>query len=94
MSKVEVRRSAVRSIAWLGLWKIVLPLIRLCRLFNRRVAGGKKMPQVARQDQIIYDAAQNAKRRLKIKDIPHRRDLVALREEVIVVEATERASDE
>lgn len=72
----------------------MLPLIRLCRLFNHRIAGGKKMSQIGRQDQIICDPAQKAKRRLKIKNVPHRRDLAALREEVIVVETTERASDE
>ena len=52
------------------------------------------MPEIARQNQIICDAAQNAKRRLKIKDIAHRRGLAALGEEVIVVQATKRATDE
>ena len=84
----------VGSIAWLGLWKIALPLICLGRLLNRRVADGKKVPQIMCENQIICDPAQNAKRRLKIKDIAHRRDLAVLREEVVVVEATERASDE
>ena len=37
---------------------------------------------------------QNAKPRLKIEDITHDGNLALLREEVIVIEATEHASDE
>ena len=92
--KWGVQRSAVRSIAWLGLWKIALPLVRLCRLLYRRVAGDKKMPQIAGENQIVRDAAENAKRRLKIEDIAHDGDLTPLREEMIVVKATESAAYE
>src|SRR6478609_2369630 len=87
-----MRRSSVRSIAWLGLWKIPLPLICLCRRLNHRIAGGKKTPQIKCENKVICDAAENAKWRLKIEDIAHDGGLALLREEMIMVEATESAA--
>ena len=73
--------------------KVKTPRARFCQFLQNAVAANEEPPHISKKEEPIHNAAENAKRRLKLKVINHQRPTWMLEKLVIVSHALECSCD-